>query len=344
MTDGQRKRPRIADVARAAGVSTTTVSDSLNGKGRLDSATRAHVIAAARRLGYHANANARNLRHSQGSVLGFVASMPTDPAFELTDVEYVVKLLTAAATTSLAYGHALVLTPIVADENAVAPGAINVDGVLLMDPVEGSPLLRGFEDANTLTVTTGRALNRPSVATWWVDNDVERATEAMLDIFAARGSKSIALLCNQPDRSYTRDTIAAYERWARGKRMTQCVMLVGGRATVDEAYDAVARLLATKKCPDAIFALFDRLAIGALLAVRAAGLRVPENVLIAAGSDSAMLRAAAPPITAIDLHPERVGRYAAEMLIRRLEDRAAPPVQMVVDVDIIERASTVRQP
>src|SRR5581483_333611 len=92
------------------------------------------------------------------------------------------------------------------------------------------------------------------------------------------------------------------------------------------AFVAVRRLLGRRHPPDALFVVAARFIRGALRAAAAAGRRVPEDLLVAAGVDSLPAREGDPPVTALDLHPEEQATAAVEMLLARLAgDPAAEP-------------------
>src|ERR1700756_1936431 len=88
-------RVRLVDVARAAGVSKTTVSDALNGSGRLPEPTREHVREVARRLGYRPNATARLLRAGHTRLLGLAAREYVETPWVYAEMAYFSQLVTA---------------------------------------------------------------------------------------------------------------------------------------------------------------------------------------------------------------------------------------------------------
>src|SRR5438046_10212833 len=93
-------RPTIRDVAKAAGVSVTTVSHALNGKGRVDPNTRARVAQVVRRLGYRANRHARGLRIGRSGSLGLLLPVSGDARSDETlRLDFDMRLAGAAAAT-----------------------------------------------------------------------------------------------------------------------------------------------------------------------------------------------------------------------------------------------------
>ncbi|HEY8582826.1 MAG TPA: LacI family DNA-binding transcriptional regulator, partial [Capillimicrobium sp.] len=304
------KRVGIRDVAKAAGVSRTTASDALTGNGRVGERTRQLVAETALRLGYRANPHARMLRRGRTGILAVASSM--DQAGDLSGAEYFTDVVASAATTALSHGYAIVLLPLnPALEQLDQFGA---SGAIILDPVLGDPMMERFEAAGVPVVSTGRPPDRPADASTWVDNEISAAVRGALELLAARGARRVALLTNEPIRSYTVDTIDAYEAWCADRGLQPEIVSTGDRASESTAYAAAKVLLAGGDPPDALYAPLDRLALGALLAARSAGLRVPEDLMIAAGSDSPGTRSADPPITALQLDPRRIGQTAAELL------------------------------
>ena len=338
-TTRRRARVGLRDVAKAAGVSIATASHALNDKGRVDPRTRADVLATAERLGYRANRAARHLRSGSTGIITFAHDVPVSSPAQLASIEYFVKILTAAAETASRHGYALVISPI--DPSSLDD--LHVDGAVVMDPKSSSPLLAMLEMRGIPFVTAGRDVDRPRSDGWWVDNDIERETIGALDHLAERGARSVALLTTRPSRSYTFDSISGYERWCEARGQDPRIQLVDGIASETHAYEATQPLFAAPDPPDAIYAPLDRLAVGAQLAVHNAGLRVPQDVMVAAGSDSESARSARPAISALSLHPDKIGRLAVDLLVARLKGEADRSRQIIVDAEISLRASTARR-
>lgn len=334
----RRARVGLRDVARAAGVSIATASHALNGKGRVDPRTREDVLATAERLGYRANRAARHLRRGSTGVIAFAHDVPVTSPAQLASIEYFVKILTSAAGAASRHGYALVIPPI----EAGSLDDLNVDGAIVMDPESNSPLMAMLEQRDVPVVTAGRDATRPRDEGWWVDNDIEGETVGALDHLAARGARSVALVTTRPSRSYTYDSISGYERWCRARGQEPRIVLLDGLASETHAYEATQPLLTAPDPPDAIYAPLDRLAVGAQLAVHNAGLRVPHDVMIAAGSDSESTRSARPQVTALSLHPDKIGQVAVDLLVARLRGETTTPQQVVIEAEIAERESTAR--
>jgi DNA-binding LacI/PurR family transcriptional regulator len=331
------QRADIKDVARAAGVSVTTVSHALNGKGRISATTRKRVQRFADSLGYRPNNTARNLVGGRTGLFGLALSQTSTLPISLGDVAYFAQLMMGATTASLDGGYALMLTP--ASEQLAEAGTI--DGAIVVDPVVGDPLLPALQEAGIPVVTTGRVLDAPGFD-YWVDNDHVAGTRSVLDHLARRGAGRVALLTSALDISFTADTTAAYETWCAERRLEPLVTRVKTGPTETSGFNAASEWFARRDSPDAIFATYGRLAFGASMAAESYGKRIPDDVMIAmTATDSASANTSSVSLTAVNLYPEQLGRAAADLLVGLIEGHE-PTRPDPFPTRIVPRASTRR--
>lgn len=330
-------RPTIRDVANAAGVSVTTVSDALNGKGRLDPATRARVQAVGRKLGYQPNRHARGLRSGRSGALGLLLPVRAEArSDEALTLDIYMRLASAAAATTFSHKQALMLLPPKITLSGLRGFAL--DGGIVVDPSESDMRIGLFERLGLPVVTVERDLGRPEEQ-WYVASNTEANTEQMLSHLAERGAERIALLLPRTDWAWATETLGAYEAWTSREGARSIVVPVGMTPGEQNAFTAVRRLLARRRAPDAIFVVASRFIRGTLRAAAVAGRSVPGDLLIAAGVDSAPAREGVPPVTALELHPELQAEAAVEMLLARLSgDSSATP--RYIDATLEVRAST----
>jgi len=326
------QRVTIAEVARSAGVSPTTVSHALNGKGVVRAATRAHVLRTAQRLGYLPNSAARNLRSGRTATLGLIL-----PADDLSGIEYYLQLASAAAQAAFAREHGLLLLPPVGSADELRRFA--VDGAIVCDPFASDPRLGAFEALGLPTVAVERDLGRPEEP-WWIAADNLKNTRAALDHLEVAGAERVAFVTGDVSWSWLDDSLRAYRRWARERGARPRIATARKTMLERGAAAAAGRLLDGPDPPDAIFTPPDRFAIGVLRAAQERGLRVPDDLMIAAGVDSSQVRLADPPITAIDLYPGATGRAAVDMLLARIEGTPVAAPQILA-AGLHLRASTV---
>ncbi len=339
MIRSPRRAAGIEDVARQAGVSRTTVSHALNGKGRVSEETRLRVAEAAKALGYRGSAIARRLGSgARGGVLALRVAARDSPTV-VSDVEYFTILMMATATAALSHGYWLTLAPVSATEDIW--NSLPADGVIIVDPLIDDPLVRALEDRGVPVITVGRS-SLALKGGGWIDNDHIAGTRAILEHLRGQGANSIALIIGPELNSYTLDARNVYQDWARAQGAEPKIYVAGSGLSEDAGYEATARMFAGGWQPDAIYATVDRLALGSLRALKDQGLSVPEDILLAGLSDSESARSSRPPLTVLALHPHLVGQGAAEMLIALVEGGGAPSRHRLIPAQVVARRSTER--
>lgn len=329
-------------MAREAGVSPTTVSHSLSGKGRLPASTRERIARVAAELGYKPNSSARNLVSGTTGLLGIAVSESPESPFGLADFDYYVQLLTAATMAAVENGMALVVGG--TDREGELFEGVDVDGMIVVDPVADDPLVRASLDSGTPFVTTGRVPGEDpeDPSAYWIDNDHIEGTRTILDHLRACGGGNVALLTSLPVTSYTRDAIDGYRDWCEKNGQEPSVSIVEGPVNEGAGFDTAAKLLDGPDRPDAIYATLDRLALGTLQAARSRGLEVPRDLLVAGCTDSKASEWADPPLTSLALNPEEIGRKVIEMLISVVKGEAGTVPHQMVPTKIVARESTAR--
>jgi DNA-binding LacI/PurR family transcriptional regulator len=328
-------RVTIHDVARAAGVSTTTVSNALSGTGRVATETRLRVSEAADRLGYSANPSARGLRKRRFGAIGLCIPGQT------FGLEYYMELSLGAAAEALAHGLALTLVPPANGEAVLPP--LHVDGVVVSDPVLGDPLLPHLSGLGLPVVTCERDLTPGAHHAGRVESDHDRAVRILLDHLAESGATRIALLCPGPESSFGLDIRTAYLSWCFAAGHRPVVHDVPFASRPEDVRAAVERALGATLPPDAVVSVPDGGAASALQEVLRDGRRVPDEVLVASYVDSPSLRGLTIPITAVDIAPREMGRRAAELLAGLLAGTVPEGTVETLPTELVVRASTTRR-
>jgi len=333
-------RPTVRDVAAVAGVSLTTVSHALNGKGRVDAGTRARVLEAAKRIGYRANPTARSLRSGRTGILALVLPMIGSDVHrnEALGLEFYVRLAGAAAAAASAREHALLLPPPL--RRAADLQDLPVDGGIVVDPRENDASLALFDALGLPVVTIERDPARPG-ADWFVASDNAANTRTVLDHLAENGARRIALLAPQTTAAWVSETRETYAAWTAEHGRDPVVVSVPHERLEGSAYASTAELLTGPDPPDAIFAVSEAYAAGALRAARAHAVGVPDDLLLVAGVDSHEASGNHPPITALDLDADAQASVAVEMLVARITGEATG-VPRTVPATLCVRGSSVR--
>jgi DNA-binding LacI/PurR family transcriptional regulator len=323
-------RVTIRDVARHAGVSTTTVSDALGGRGRLTAATRERIAAVARELGYSANPSARNLRRGRTGAIGLY--FPE----RVVGLEYYMELAMGAAEEALAHELALTLIP----ASGSSTRHLGVDGVVVSDPVLGDPTLGRLVSLGAPVVTCERDLTPGAVHAGRVESDHGAGVRSLLEHLVDRGARTVALLCPGDETSFGHDIRRAYVDWCTATGRPLLLVDVPFVAQPEDVAKAVAEALGGTEHPDALVSVPDGGAASALQAATERGRRVPDDLLVASYVDSRSLRGTTPPITAVDIAPREMGRRAARLLADLIDGRAEPGTAVQLTTAVVPRGST----
>jgi DNA-binding LacI/PurR family transcriptional regulator len=321
-------RATSIDVARRCGVSQSTVSLVLSGKGagRVSAATAAAVRAAADELGYRPNAAARALKTGASHTLGLVVPDVTNAFFG--------RMLRGAQRAARGAGYAVALVDTGndhgwGDDAADLLRAGGADGMLLF----GRPPAAGSAPAGgaPLVLIEAEAAAHPSVRL-----DVEAGVEAAARHLLGLGHERIAHVASEKDEA------------TFGLRAARLDALLGAHPRAFAPHDAVgaaravAALLAGERGVTALICDDDNIAAGAYLAARAAGRAIPATLSVVGFDDLDVALVLDPPLTTVAADAEALGRAAVELLLERLgrAPGAAAPVALVQPVALVERGST----
>ncbi len=323
---------RLADVAKKVGVSEATVSRVLNGKAGVSGSTREAVLSALDVLGYE---RPTQLRGERARLIGLVLPELQNPIFPaLAEV----------------IGGALAqrgFTPVLCISRT-ASGLSEADyvGMLLEQHVSGVVFAGGHyaeqaapHDHYRLLRSRGIPvvlfnagidnLDFPCVST----DDVTAAGQAYTHL-ASLGHQRIGLVVGPEDHVPSRRKLAAFAEHARGGAVEHALFsLEGGQA-------ATTRLL--RHGVTGVICGSDVLALGAIRAIRRAGLSVPGDVSVVGFDDSAFMNCTDPPLTTVRQPIESMGKAAVALLVNQIENVAVYPEELLFEPELVVRGSTGR--
>lgn len=314
MARNPRPEPTLEDVARRAGVSPATASRALTGRGPASPATRAKVAEAARELAYTPHAAARALATRSGTRLAVAVGGPT--AHVLND-PYVARVLTATATTAAArdVGVSLHWLPL------HAPGELGrlaedrgVGGIVVVNPTRPA-LATVPRSARGRVAAIG--VGSRDVPSFDVDNGT--AAARLVEHLLAGGRRRIAMITGPPWLPCTERALRAYRHAVDAAGHPP--RLVEGDFTATRGDSATTELITRWPDTDAVFALGDLSALGALTALRRAGVNVPGDVAVAGFDDIPYASLSRPGLTTTTNPVETIATAAATATL----DRHTPP-------------------
>lgn len=328
----------IREVAKAAGVSVTTVSHALNDatSSRVNPQTQQHVRAVAKDLGYAPNRLASGLRNQRSQILGLVSD-------EITTTPFAGAMIRGAQDAAYERGYVLMVVnsgrdPELENREIRTLQQHQVDGIVYARMYHQGVSLPA--ELGTLpTVLLDAASADRSISS--VVPDEVAAAETAVEALIKAGHTRIGMLHNVDDIPATHGRLQGY-RNALGRHGLQFDpdLVTTGVADTTGGREAALELLQRPERPTGLFCFSDRVAMGAYQAAAALGLRIPEDLSIV-GTDNLELIAAAlwPGLTTVALPHYEMGRWAVTRLLDDIEGPATAPVQEKFSCPLIERGS-----
>jgi DNA-binding LacI/PurR family transcriptional regulator len=325
----------ISDVARRASVSPATVSRVLNGDSRVGEAYRTRVLQAVEELDYRPNVLARNLRRQRTATIGVVVPDIENPHFgelvrsvedQAFDAGYRVLVCNTDETAAKqrAYLEALI------DERVL--------GVIISPSDPGDAQISRLLDLRIPVVACDREVADARADAVLADN--VKAIRIAGDVLVAEGHVRIAFIGGRADVETGAERLAGYEMAMRAAQLEPLV--VDGDFRLERAEAAVAGLLRRDPRPTALIVANNLMTLGALRAVRDAGLRVPGDIALLGVDDPPWSALVDPPLTTLAQPVRAMAADAMELLLQRVAGARTHPRRIVHPFELRERASTGR--
>lgn len=335
------RRPTLGTVAALAGVSTATVSNALNGTGRLSDATRQRVLTVARELGYAPASTARAQSRGSTGVLGLTMTTYGDLPVPYTEIPHYAQLALGAMAAAHERGYMLIVMP-----SSLSPWMwLNtpMDGVIHVAPRAEDPVRSLLRERGIPMVSNGRP-PQPRWGDAWVDADYDTGLRLLLDHLMEAGTRRIGLTQPLHDDTYPHLIGRAYASWCAEHDMPT---LIEQYASLPDYFtaerDAVGRLLNRDPRPDAVIGVYSDSGHTILAAARHHGLRVPRDLLVACISEDPDYAMTTPPVTTVSLRPDRIGEETVDLLIALINARTGVDRRRLVRPVLIPRRSTRHQ-
>lgn len=334
-----RKRPTIRDVAREAGVSYATVSRVLNGREWVSPEAVRSVREAIARTGYTANQHARSLATGRSGSIAFLLTEPQHLLF--SDPNFSVLLRGVAQSLSDRELTLILMIAATPDERSRAVSYLSgghVDGVLLVSPHAGDPLLSQLVRAEVPIVACGRVLGYEQVISSVAADDRSGARSAVEHLIAA-GCRRIATITGPPDTSGGVDRLQGYQDALVAHGLdVEPSRVAQGDYSRESGAAAMRTLLSQAPDLDSVFVASDAMAAATLPVLREAGRDVPGDVRVVGFDDSGLAATLDPPLSTVRQPLERI----ADEMVRLLTDVVAgrTPLSITVPTTLVLRASS----
>ncbi len=307
------KAPTLSEVARRAGVGTTTVSRVINGGKRVDPRTLARVRRAIEALGYMPNQAARILKGHRTKTIGLIIPSIADPFFASC----------AEAAQVIARNHDSLL--IVTTTHNEPEAEIESVKVLMQHQTDGLIIAPAKTDNSALRNLLARAavpvvaLDRPlldSPVPFVVADNFAGANLATQHLIG-HGYRRIACMTGEGTLYTIRERISGYRQAVKAAGLP--VILNDSVADYLSVEKAIQAMLDSAQPPDAIFTLKNSITISAFEAMQKLGVAIPDSIALLGYDDFELAETVRPSITVVRQPIEEIGRMAAEILFEELQ-------------------------
>jgi LacI family transcriptional regulator len=326
----------MTEVAHAAGVSVSTVSHVVNGTRLVAPQTRERVQHAMRILGYEHHPTARSLAAGSNQTIGLAITAASNP--------YWVELIQGIDGEATRAGLNLLIVDTRDDARHEATAVANliahhIEGLVIAPAVGWRdvtlPLLRDHPIPYVVVDRIDPELRVDQVG---VEN--EASTAAVIDHLIGLGHSRIGMLTGIEGLSTSSERLRGYHvAHRRAGLAVDPALVVDGLSTSDGGRKGAWELLELRKPPTAVFAANNNMTIGALAAFRAAGVKVPRDLAVAAFDDFAWADLFSPGLTTVAQPSAAIGARAVQLLLRRMNDPGAPPQTSRLPAEVMHRES-----
>ncbi|HKZ19099.1 MAG TPA: LacI family DNA-binding transcriptional regulator [Acidimicrobiia bacterium] len=331
----------LRDVAREAGVHVSTVSRVLNEQattGRITADTEERIKEVARRLGYRRNIIARALRTGRTLVVGMV----------VPDVAnlYQAEITRGAGDVFYGKGYSLILAstdddPAHSQSQVSAMLGVQAEGLMYGVARGDDAVLAGIIEEEIPVVLFNRAASGSRVSAVLPDDHggIRLAVEHLISL----GHTRIVHVGGPEDVSSTVNRLQAFEETLRAAQLTGSYHFTH-RQTEEEGYRVTGSLLDERPDTTAVLAANDRLALGAIDAIRATGRNCPDDVSVVGFNDMPYSDRFSPPLTTIRISQYELGARTARLLLETIADPRRAPETQLVSAQLVVRGSTAPVP
>ncbi|WP_442954629.1 ribose operon transcriptional repressor RbsR [Pantoea sp. LMR881] len=326
----------MKDVARKAGVSTSTVSHVINNNRFVSDGVREKVELAIRELNYAPSALARSLKINQTHTIGMLLTASSNPFYA--------EVVRGVEDSCYERGYSLILCNTAGDEERMNRSLETllqkrVDGLLIMcteSHLPSADILNRYPSIPTVMMDWAPFEERGDIIQ---DNALlggELATQHLID----SGYTRIACIAGPLDKTPARMRLEGYQN-AMAKNGLPILpgYVVNGDFEFRGGYNAMIELLALDTPPQAVFTSNDAMAVGVYHALFQEGLTIPHDVAVMGYDDIELARYLSPPLTTVHQPKDELGELAIDTLIHRLSDPDASPQTLVLTPELVIRGS-----
>lgn len=326
----------MKDVARLAGVSTSTVSHVINNNRFVSEQVRDRVEQAIRELNYAPSALARSLKIKQTRTIGMLLTASSNPFYS--------EVVRGVENSCYERGYSLILCNTEGDEERMNRSLETlmqkrVDGLLMMcteTHLPSADILNRYPSVPMVMMDWAPFEGRGDI----IQDNALLGGELATQYLIYRGYTRIACIAGPLDKTPARLRLDGFHQaMAASGLAVPPGYVVDGDFEFQGGFNAMNQLLALDPPPQAVFTSNDAMAVGVYHALYQAGLRVPQDMAVMGYDNIELARYLTPPLSTIHQPKDELGELAIDTLIHRMSDPDASQQTLVLTPELVERGS-----
>ena len=324
----------IDDIARELGISKTTVSRAISGKGRVGFETKTRVREFIEKHNYKPNMMARALANQKTYNIGVV--WPDD--YNAVDLPFFQRCIIGISEITSSYGYDIIVSLITGDDISGLKRLIDnhkVDGIILTRTLINDKPAKFLKESGIPFVTVG-SCDDPDIIS--VDNDNFSACKELTGILIAKGLKKLALIGGSTGHIITRTRYNGFlEAFAEAGVAADTSLVYLDVENISKVGNIVKEL--RKKDIDGVICMDDNLAGEVIARCRDEHIRIPEDLRLASFYNSSILESAVPSVTSLHFNDRNLGAVAAKTLLDLIDNGTAEK-KMLSNYELVLKEST----
>jgi LacI family transcriptional regulator len=338
MNQSKKMEPTIHDIARELEISASTVSRALNNNPRISLKTKEKIKAVAAQLGYRPNSLASNLRNKKSNTIGIVVPLINRHFFS--------SVISGVEDVAFKAGYNVVIS----QSNDLADKEISIVQSMFSNRVDGLIISIAMQSQHFEHLKIFRKKHIPLVFFDRAVPEIE-SDKIVVDDFAGgylvtqhlidQGYRRISHLAGPQNlTTYCERKRGYMEALSKNALAYDDSLIIFNRLTSEEGQIAVQQLMSLSNPPDAIFCGNDTTALSAMIYLRNKGIKIPEDVGIVGFSNEPFSKVVSPSISTIAQPGFEMGQKAAELIIRKIENKERTYQTIVLPTELIVRESS----
>jgi len=334
----------IKDVAKAAGVSVTTVSRTINNNPYISPATKERVLKAIKDLNYSPNSMAKGLSSNNSYTITLLVDIEDEKSFYnpfFYEVMHGIEKIVYKNEYCLIVSN---LKTMLRKENVLdwLIKGKRTEGVILSSSIIDSKMIKELKKSKIPFVSIGEPADlREPIS--WVDINNRKAGEQATNYFIDNNRKKIAFMGFDNSKVFNKRRFEGYKVALENSKINfDANLVIEGRNSKDDGYRMMKELLSNSDYPDSVICADNLMSVGAIRAIQESGLSIPKDISLISFDNSQIAEITYPTISTINVDVLELGLQSAKLLFEIIENPGTRYQEILISTNVEERETTFK--